>query len=120
MNSYKGELRLADGTPVRVVGDLPVGEWTPVTSQGPRFKWDGFLEQDVHLSGTSTLSSADIDALIDQVEDHYLSPPEIYYYVSKERYWMLQYMAQGKRYPRPRRRKSEVWRERMQKKVRMS
>jgi hypothetical protein len=101
MNNHKAELRLADGTPVRIVG-----EWTPVKSYGPRAKWD-HVETDVYVDEGTTFTNDDLTRLIDTVNDHYTSG-EVYCYVDKHRYWQLQYLAQGKRYPSPRKRKSPM------------
>ncbi len=104
MNSYNGELRLADGTPVRIVGRLP--EWTPVVSEGPRAKWDS-IETDVYVDGGATFTLDDIKALSDKMIDHY-TWSEAYFHVSQQTYWYMQYAAQGKRYPSPKKRKSQA------------
>jgi hypothetical protein len=111
-----GDLRLSDGTPVRIIGEMPVGEWTPVKSH-VMAKWD-YVETDVYVDEISgSFTSADIQALMDKVHDHYTSSEEVYFYVYKRRYWDMQYASQGKRYPSLKKRKSKArmskkWRDR--------
>lgn len=112
MNSkYNGELRLADGTLVKCVDwHLEYNESIEMPVK-PDFR--GIFNSSFQASGT--LTSADIDALLDLMPDHYLQP-EVCVYVPRHRYWMLKYAQQGKWYPRPRRQRSKArmskkWRE---------
>ncbi|SRR6266571_103841 len=110
MNSrYDGELILPDGTHVRTVPELPILDWSlerdPVEeSVKPDFR----SIANTTFKATGTLTSRDITSLMDMMVDHYLTPPEIYVHVPNHRYWQIQYAAQGKHYPRPRKRKSQA------------
>jgi hypothetical protein len=111
MNSgYNGELRLPDGTHVRTVSELPALDWRfdPPDSFAESVKPDFRSIADTTFKATGMLTSENIASLLDMMVDHYLTPPEIYCYVPTHRYLQLQYAAQGKRYPNPRKRKSQA------------
>lgn len=107
MNS---ELRLEDGTPVRFIGaiDLKI-EYDPLMgpSDFPRYNLREPLNSP-SLQASGSLICADIGALMDMMHDNFMEPQEVYYYAPIHRYWELQYLAQGKRYPSPRKRKSQA------------
>jgi|ERR1041385_1992587 hypothetical protein len=106
-----GELRLPDGTRVRTVPtELPILDWS-IESPDPlveSVKPDFRSMFDTTFKATGTLTQEGIASLMDMIADHYLEPSEVYVYVPNHRYWQLQYLAQGKRYPSPRRRKSQA------------
>jgi len=110
MNNHKAELRLADGTVVRTVPELPALDWSSERSNSlvEALKPDFLSMFDSPIQATGTLTSADIDSLLAMIDDHCLTPSEICVYVPNHRYWQIKYAQQGKWYPRPRRRKNQA------------
>jgi len=115
MNSeYKGELRLADGTPVGKVIDW---SFEHEHFDPPKFDFrELFKPIEVKMEGTFTPGEG-LNAFIDSMFSEVEKESTVECYVSKQTLWELQYLAQGKRYPKPRKQKSKVWRERIIKKL---
>ena len=114
MNSeYKGELMAADGKPMFNVKAIDWSvEYDKSTEMPPKFDFRELFEHPV-VKVKGTLTSEGIGVLMGMLQ--FDNDREIVCCISKQRYWELMYLAQGKRYPKPRKRKSPM---RMSKKVR--
>jgi len=103
-NEYKGELRLADGTPIGKVVD-----WSFEHEHFDLPKYD-FREMFKPIEGKiegTFIPGEGLNAFIDIIFRDY-QDSEILVYVSQQTLWMLQYFAQGKRYPSPKKRKGKA------------
>jgi hypothetical protein len=101
--NYKGELRLADGTPIGKVADWYFGHehFDP-----PKYDFrEMFKSIEGKIEGTF-IPGDGLNAFIDSVFRDY-QDSEVLVYVSQKTLWILQYLAQGKHYPSPKKRKNK-------------
>lgn len=114
-NEYKGEIKLADGTPIGRVVDFQF-EQNHDVPPAPKFDFrELFKPVTAHVVGTFTPGDG-LNDFIEKMFSEVEYATEAKWYISQQTVWMLEYLAQGKRYPKPRKQKSKVWRERMKKK----
>lgn len=100
-----GELRLADGKPV---GKVVEWSFEHDAFEPPKNDFREMFNKPIEgkIEGTFVAGEG-LNAFIDMLRSEPIQA-EVTCYITKQRYWELQYLAQGKRYPNVRKCKSKI------------